>query len=205
MQLQEDCSWRPPRRSALGTAPASRRVRRRRAEWPGRIAGEPNINGIWQAMNSANWNLEAHSAEALKEFWALGSLAAIPAGQSVVDGDGKIPYMPEALAQRDENRAGWPKTDPETKCYLPGIPRATYMPYPVPDHPRRRRHSVRLRVCEREPRGVHGQPSAAAGRHLDGVVERPLGRRDARRRDHGLQRHRPGSTAPATTTALRSR
>jgi hypothetical protein len=97
---------------------------------PERIAGQPNINGIWQAMNSANWNLEAHSAEALKEFWALGSLAAIPAGQSVIDGDGKVPYKPEALAKRDENRAGWPKSDPETNCYLPGIPRATYMPFP---------------------------------------------------------------------------
>ena len=97
---------------------------------PARIAGQPNINGVWQAMNSANWNLEAHSAEALKEFWALGTLAAIPAGQSVVDGDGKLPYKPEALAKRDENRAGWPKSDPETSCYLPGIPRATYMPFP---------------------------------------------------------------------------
>jgi hypothetical protein len=97
---------------------------------PARIAGQPNINGIWQAMNTANWNLEAHSATKLDEFWALGSLAAIPAGQSVIDGDGKIPYKPEALAQRDENRAGWPKSDPETLCYLPGIPRATYMPFP---------------------------------------------------------------------------
>jgi hypothetical protein len=95
-----------------------------------RIGGEPNLNGIWQAMNTANWNLEAHSAEQLKEFWALGSLGAIPAGQSVVTGDGKIPYKPEARSARDENRAGWPKADPETKCYLPGIPRATYMPYP---------------------------------------------------------------------------
>ena len=97
---------------------------------PGRIAGEPNLNGIWQAVNSAHWNLEAHPAEALKDFWQLGAIAAIPAAQSVVDGDGKIPYLPEALAQRDENRAGWPNTDPETKCYLPGIPRATYMPHP---------------------------------------------------------------------------
>jgi hypothetical protein len=97
---------------------------------PARIAGKPNINGIWQAMNTAYWNLEAHSAEAIEEFWALGSLAAIPAGQSVIDGDGKIPYKPEALAQRDANRAGWPKSDPETNCYLPGIPRATYMPFP---------------------------------------------------------------------------
>ena len=91
---------------------------------PARIGGQPNINGVWQAMNSANWNLEAHSATKLDEFWALGSLAAIPAGQSVVDGDGKIPYKPEALAKRDETRAGWPKSDPETSCYLPGLPRA---------------------------------------------------------------------------------
>jgi hypothetical protein len=102
----------------------------RNAARPARVAGQPNINGIWQAMNSANWNLEAHSAEKLEGFWQLGSLAAIPAGMSVVDGDGKIPYKPEALAQREENRAGWPKSDPETSCYLPGIPRANYMPFP---------------------------------------------------------------------------
>ena len=95
-----------------------------------RIAGQPNINGVWQAMTSANWNLEAHSAEALKSFWQLGSLGAIPAGQSVIDGDGRIPYKPEALAKRNTNRTGWPSADPETKCYLPGIPRANYMPYP---------------------------------------------------------------------------
>ncbi|HET7132782.1 MAG TPA: hypothetical protein VFJ95_11065, partial [Gammaproteobacteria bacterium] len=97
-----------------------------------RVGGEPNFNGVWQAMNTANWNLEAHSAEHVKGFWQLGSLAAIPAGQSVITSpaDGKIPYLPEALAKRDENRKGWPEADPETKCYLPGIPRATYMPFP---------------------------------------------------------------------------
>ena len=96
---------------------------------PERIAGKPNLNGIWQAANTAHWNLEAHSAKALEEFWQLGSLAAIPAGQSVVVGE-EIPYLPEALAKRDENRAGWPAAEPEAKCYMPGIPRATYMPYP---------------------------------------------------------------------------
>jgi hypothetical protein len=84
---------------------------------------------IWQAINTAHWNLEGHSAEALEQFWQLGAIAAIPAGQSVVVG-GTIPYKPEALAKRDENRAGWPASDPEAKCYMPGIPRATYMPYP---------------------------------------------------------------------------
>ncbi|MBN1238853.1 MAG: hypothetical protein JXB36_10150 [Gammaproteobacteria bacterium] len=98
-------------------------------ERPERIAGKPNLNGIWQAMNTAHWNLEGHSAQQLEEFWQLGALAAIPAGQSVVVG-GEIPYRPEALEKREENRAGWPASDPEAKCYMPGIPRATYMPYP---------------------------------------------------------------------------
>jgi hypothetical protein len=96
---------------------------------PERINGHPNLNGIWQAIGSAHWNLEAHPAEALDQFWDLGAMGAIPAGQSAVVG-GSIPYLPEALAKRDENRAGWPKTDPEAACYLPGVPRATYMPYP---------------------------------------------------------------------------
>ena len=96
---------------------------------PAKIGGKPNMNGIWQAVGSAYWNLEDHSAAGLSNFWQLGAIAAIPAGQSVVQG-GTIPYKPEALAQREENRKGWPKTDPEAKCYMPGIPRATYMPYP---------------------------------------------------------------------------
>jgi hypothetical protein len=111
---------------AAGAASTSTAQERER---PGRIAGKPNLNGIWQAMNTAHWNLEGHSAEQLEEFRELGAIAAIPAGQSVVAG-GTIPYRPEALAERDENRAGWPGSDPEAKCYMPGIPRATYMPYP---------------------------------------------------------------------------
>jgi len=96
---------------------------------PARIAGKPNLNGIWQAVSTAYWNVEDHSAAGLSQFWQLGAIAAIPAGQGVVEG-GAIPYLPAALAKRDENRAGWPKSDPEAKCYMPGIPRATYMPFP---------------------------------------------------------------------------
>jgi hypothetical protein len=104
-----------------GGAPAAR---------PDRIAGRPNLNGIWQAINTANWDLEGHAASATA-FWQLGALFAIPAGQSViVDNNGKIPYTPEGLKKRQENRAGWPKSDPEAKCYMPGLPRASYMPYP---------------------------------------------------------------------------
>ena len=94
-----------------------------------RLQGKPNLNGIWQAMNTANWNLEAHSAQKIDSAWALGALFSIPAGKSVVVG-GSIPYLPEALQIREQSRAEWPKSDPETFCYLPGIPRATYMPYP---------------------------------------------------------------------------
>jgi hypothetical protein len=99
---------------------------------PARISGHPNFNGIWQAMNTAYWNLEGHSAEGLGNFWQLGAIAAIPAGQSVVRG-GTIPYKAEALAKRNENRAKWPANDPEAKCYMLGVPRVTYhnMPFQI--------------------------------------------------------------------------
>lgn len=95
---------------------------------PETIAGHPNFNGVWRALNTANWNLEGHSASALEDFWRLGAIGAIPGGQSVVVG-GTIPYRAEALEQREQHRANWPDSDPETFCYLPGIPRANYMPY----------------------------------------------------------------------------
>lgn len=109
---------------ALGLAAAGARAQTSAAR-PARISGHPNFNGIWQALNTANWNLESHSAEALNDFWQLGAIAAIPAGQSVVRG-GTIPYTPAALARRNENRAKWPAADPEAKCYMLGVPRVTY-------------------------------------------------------------------------------
>jgi hypothetical protein len=101
-------------------------------ERPPRISGRPNFNGIWQAVNTAYWNLENHSAEDVKAFWQLGAIAAIPAGQSVVR-EGTIPYRPEALAKRNANRLKWPAEDPEAKCYMLGVPRVTYhnMPFQV--------------------------------------------------------------------------
>jgi len=96
---------------------------------PATLDGHPNLNGIWQVMSGADWNLEAHSATELKDFWKLGAFGAIPAGMSVVEG-GTIPYKEGKTKQRDENWAGWPKSDPEANCYLPGIPRATYIPHP---------------------------------------------------------------------------
>lgn len=112
---------------ALGLLPLDGHAQVARVE---RIGAHPNLNGVWQAANTAHWNLEAHSAEALDGFWELGSVGAIPAGQSVIVGGGTIPYLPEALEQREQNRAEWPKSDPEANCYMPGIPRANYQPFP---------------------------------------------------------------------------
>ncbi|HLG55208.1 MAG TPA: hypothetical protein VI485_07745 [Vicinamibacterales bacterium] len=117
-----------PAGQGRGAAPAQPAGRGTVAR-PDRIAGKPNLNGIWQAVTSAYWNLEDHSAQGLTQFWQLGAIAAIPAGQSIVVG-GTIPYLPAGLKKRQENQAGWPKSDPEAKCYMPGIPRATIMPYP---------------------------------------------------------------------------
>jgi hypothetical protein len=90
--------------------------------------GRPDLNGIWQAVNTANWNLQAHSAKP-GPIAALGAAFSVPAGIGVVEG-GEIPYLPGALARRDENAKNWLALDPELKCYMPGVPRATYMPYP---------------------------------------------------------------------------
>jgi hypothetical protein len=89
--------------------------------------GKANLNGIWQAMNTAHWDIEAHSAAA-GPIDALGAAYAVPGGPGVVEGG--IPYKPEALARKKENFTNRLKLDPEIKCYLPGVPRATYMPYP---------------------------------------------------------------------------
>ena len=103
----------------------------------------PDLNGVWQVLNTANYDVEPHGAAAAMAFRpgpvipvpaaqvvALGAVGAVPPGPGVVVG-GAIPYKPEAKAQRDENRARWLERDPEIKCYLPGVPRATYMPYPL--------------------------------------------------------------------------
>src|SRR5258706_9747448 len=112
-----------------------------------RIDGKPNMSGVWQALNEANWDLEAHAARpgmvtqpgvypyeyaqvAAAPVVALGAAAGVPASLGVVEGDGQIPYKPEAAAMRHENGEHWIDRDPELKCYLPGIPRAMYMPYP---------------------------------------------------------------------------
>jgi hypothetical protein len=90
--------------------------------------GTPNLNGVWQAMNTANWDIQNHD-QRQGPLVQLGAAFSVPAGEGVVVGD-EIPYQPAALAKKKENAEQWLTLDPEIKCYLPGIPRATYMPYP---------------------------------------------------------------------------
>jgi len=80
--------------------------------------GKPDLNGVWQIVNTAYVNLEPHHA-----------LPGMPGGMGVVEG-GEIPYKPEALAKRNENFAKRANLDPVGKCFLPGVPRVMYMPYP---------------------------------------------------------------------------
>jgi len=104
--------------------------------------GKPDLNGIWQALNEANYDIEMHMARpamALRSgpygpvptlpVLRLGAVGAVPPGMGVVEG-GELPYRPEALAKKKQNQENWLNLDPEIKCYLPGVPRATYMPYP---------------------------------------------------------------------------
>ncbi len=114
--------------------------------------GRPDLNGIWQALNTAHYDLEAHEARPalaimpapprgggvnrattvdlpVPDVRALGAAGGVPAGESVVV-DGEIPYQPAALTQKQENAARWLERDPEIRCFMPGVPRATYMPYP---------------------------------------------------------------------------
>jgi hypothetical protein len=109
---------------------------------PRTMGGHPDLNGIWQALVTANWDLQDHEAQSGPFPELMGAYGAGPAGQSIVEG-GEIPYQPWALAKKKENFAQRTKVDvtndgkwhdlgdPELKCYMPGVPRAAYMPFPL--------------------------------------------------------------------------
>ena len=126
------------------TSPAETQTAR-----PARIAGKPNLNGIWQALNTANYDILSHQAKAALAMragpvvpipaagvLAFGAVGAVPAGNGIVEGD-ELPYLPEAAKKQKENQENWLDRDPEIKCYLPGLPRANYMATAVPDSSQR--------------------------------------------------------------------
>jgi hypothetical protein len=91
-------------------------------------AGKPDLNGIWQVLNEANWNLEPHIAKQ-GAVDTLGAIGAVSPGIGVVEG-GRIPYLPAALEQRQKNYASRRTEDPEARCFMAGVPRSTYLPHP---------------------------------------------------------------------------
>jgi hypothetical protein len=116
--------------------------------------GKPDLSGVWQVVNTANYDIQSHAARpalalipaALRTgtpglaratpadlpapaVRALGAVGGVPAGEGVVEGD-EIPYQPWAATKKKENFEHWLERDPEIKCFMPGVPRATYMPYP---------------------------------------------------------------------------
>ena len=105
--------------------------------------GHPDMNGIWQVLNEANYDLEPHMARHSMQLregpvgpvpsiptLRMGAVGAVPGSLGVIVGGGKIPYTPAARALKEENAANWIDRDPEVKCYMPGVPRATYIPMP---------------------------------------------------------------------------
>ncbi len=104
------CAWMPTPAVAQAKPPG--------AAIPRAADGHPDFSGIWQVMNTANFDIQDHSAQ-----------KGVPAGQGVVEGN-EIPYTPAALAKKMENYKNRATADPESKCYLPGVPRITYMPFP---------------------------------------------------------------------------
>lgn len=120
--------------SPAGISPSSEGVAR--AE-----DGKPNLNGIWQSFNTANWDILAHEAQAGPRPATMGAYGAQPGGMGIVEGN-ELPYLPEALEIKEQKLANrmvvkvandpsrYDSGDPELQCYRPGVPRANYMPFP---------------------------------------------------------------------------
>jgi hypothetical protein len=157
---------------------------------PRTAGGKPDLNGIWQALNEANYDIEAH-AGAIPQWrfapgpygpvpaapvLALGAVGSVPPSLGVVEG-GEIPYKPEALAKKKENQQTLAELPiRRSSAILPGVPRATYMPYPFQIFQSNKAHHVRLRVRRRRAQHLSERSRATARRLLDGTIRGSLGR-----------------------------
>ncbi len=130
--------------------------------------GRPNLAGVWQTMNTAAWDIQDHNAA-----------PGVPAGQGVVEGN-DLPYRPEMLAKKHENFKNRQTADPETKCYMPGVPRTTYMPFPFQIVQTPKQVTMLYEVRAHGAQHLHGHAASARPSLLvDGRLARTLGRRHA--------------------------
>jgi len=102
--LSVQVSGQAPAAAGRGPAPAAYRA-------PRAADGHADLNGIWQTMNTANWNLQDHPAYA-GPMWELGAIGAVPAGEGVVQGN-EIPYLPDKLAQKRRTSKTGARTIPK--------------------------------------------------------------------------------------------
>ena len=161
--------------------------------------GHVNLSGIWQANNTANWDLLTHQAR-------QGPMTALGAAFSVPGGARRRRRQRDSLQARGAREKGSERRElaghRSGDQVLPPRRAARHLhAVSLPNRPGRRveRHADHVRVCEREPDRPHEHDRREPGRHLDGLVARPLGGRHARRRRDRLQRRelvRPGRQLP---------
>ncbi len=75
--------------------------------------GQPDLQGIWEVRTSPDKDLEKAK------------------GVIIEPKNGKIPYLPAALAKKKENDKNSATADPLGKCYMPGVPRINLLSYPL--------------------------------------------------------------------------
>ena len=132
---------------AAGETPKISRIRQT-------ASGKPDLNGIWQALGTAHWDIEAHAARS-GPLVALGAAGAVPAGLGMVEG-GQIPYQPWAAAKKKENAKNWLTADPEIKCYHARCAPRHLHALPVSNRADAEAHPDDLRICRRQPCDPHG-------------------------------------------------
>ena len=144
-------------------------------------------------MNTAAWDIQDHNAS-----------PGVPAGQGVVEGN-ELPYRPEMLAKKHENFKNRQTADPETKCYMPGVPRATYMPFPFQIVQTPKQVTVAVRVRAYGAQYLHGHSPSARPACTGGWATREdAGRATLSSWTSPTSTMKRGSTAPETFTVTRS-
>ena len=214
------CGLRAPPSPMFGVVRCA--VSPRQTGRPARTAdGKPNFNGVWQALNEANWDLQAHEARPgmvtqkgvydyeyarvpAAPVVALGAAAGVPGSIGVVQGDGQIPYKPEAADDQTAERRELDRSRSRAQVLSAGHSARDVHAVSVRDRSGHRQDSHDLRVLERGPRDPPEQSRRPSRRHLHGPLGRPLGERYAGRRGDELQREelvRPGREFPQRRAA----